>query len=132
MRGLATLPLAPLALLALLAFAACSDEGPSPNRGTLTATLQSPNGKEGAAVLVLFGSGLGEIRRLGDTEVYRRDEDGLTRLVLVNMDGGELSFELDVSDVRLPPVAVVLEVAGPDDELRAGLSSYRIEFQGDA
>ena len=66
-----------LLLIGLLA--ACSDEGPVAGAGTLTATLTSPAGAEGAAVLTLFGDGLGAITAVGETEVHARTGDSSTR-----------------------------------------------------
>ena len=118
-------------LLALSVFlwAACSDHGPVADSELLTATLVSPNGAEGAAVIVLYDV-RGGIAPVGDTELYQSHGDVLTRLVLINQVGGTLSFAVEVFAVGSPPVAVVLEVAGPDDELRASLSGYRVEFGG--
>ena len=117
------------ALLALsLVLAACTDAGPAVRRGDLTVTLISPNGDEGAAVLLLLGEGVVDTRRVGETEVYSELADGAMRVVLVHPAGGTLSFELGLTNWRRRPVAVVSQVAAPDDQLRDDLSAYRVSF----
>ena len=119
--------MAVLGWVALL-LAACSDEGPVSGPGTLTATLTGPNGAEGAAVLSLLGDGLGAVSAVGATEVYVRSGDSNLRIVLINQEGGALSFQVAVADTTQPPSAVIHEVAGPDDELRPTVSGYALEF----
>jgi hypothetical protein len=45
--------------VAVAALAACTDAGPVSGPGTVDAILISPNGAEGAALVVLSGDGLG-------------------------------------------------------------------------
>lgn len=116
------------ALGAVVVAGACSDEGPVSGPGTMTATLAGPNAAEGAAVVALLGDGVGDISPIGSTEVYARAANGSTRIVLINPNGGELSFRVAVSDTTQPPAAVVEQVAGPDDELRASLETYSLEL----
>ena len=115
-------------LYAVLALAACSDVGPSPGPGILTATLRSPSGDEGAAVLLLIGEGVDEVTAVGETEVFAITSGEATRVVLINQSGGTLSFNVAVRDLSWPLVALVREVAGPDDELRSDLGQYLVEF----
>lgn len=96
--------------------------------GTLTATLVSPNGAEGAAVIVLAGEGVTDVRPAGDTEVHSRTAGSTTYVVLLSEPGGTLAFSLSVPDTTQPPTAVVQQVAGADDALRDVLSGYRVEF----
>ena len=117
-----------LFLLAALSLAACADEGPVSGPGTLTATLVSPNGPEGAALVELVGENIGAITALGDTEVFSESDGGSTQVVLVNQSGGALSFWVAVADTTAPPSAVVHQVSGPDDQLRATLDGYALEF----
>ena len=108
--------------------AACTDEGPVSGPGTMTATLRSPNGAEGAAVLVLTADDVGAITAAGATEVYSFKGGGSTQVVLINPAGGDLSFQVAVADTTQPPGFVLEQVAGPDDELRTSLSAYDLEF----
>jgi len=117
------------ALIGALALAACMDAGPRPGPGTATATLISPNGEEGAAVLLLAGEGVTAIEPIGDTEVWASTSGDETRVVLINQLGGTLAFEVVMADLRRPFVADVIEVAGPDDALRADLTGYRVELE---
>lgn len=116
------------ALTVALVVAACSNEGPQSGPGTMTATLSSPNGAEGAAVVTLLGDGIGAISALGGTEVHSRPGDSSVRIVLINQTGGDLSFQVAVPDTTRPPAAVVAEVAGPDDALRPTVDGYTVEF----
>lgn len=116
-------------LVAGLVLAACSDGGPGPGPGTLTATLRSPNGDEGAAVILLVGEGVTGVGAVGDTEVHATTSGDETHVVLINQRGGRLAFTLDVEDLRRPPLALVTEVAGPDDALRSDLERYSVEVE---
>jgi hypothetical protein len=116
------------ALVASLVLAACTDVGPGRGPGTLTATLRSPNGDEGAAVVLLVGEGVVGVNPLGATEAYSVVSRAATRVVLINQAGGSLSFELEVADLRQPVVGLVQQVAGPTDALRSDVSAYRLEF----
>lgn len=116
-------------LTAALLLAACStDEGPRSGPGTMTATLSGPNGPEGAAVVTLLGDGVGAVTAVGGTEVHSRSGDGGVRIVLINEVGGDLLFRVAVADTTQPPSTVVVEVAGPDDELRSSVDGYTVEF----
>ena len=117
-----------LSALTLALLAACADEGPVSGPGTMTATLSSPNGPEGAALVILLGEVVGEITRVGETEVYSYSANSTTQVVLINQVGGDLSFQVAVADTTDPPGHVVQEVAGPDDELRTPTSEYELEF----
>ena len=117
-----------LSALTLALLVACADEGPVSGPGTMTAVLVSPNGAEGAALLILLGSGVGQITRVGDTEVYSYSSANATQIVLINQAGGDLSFQVAVADTTDLPSVVVQEVAGPDDELRTPTSGYDLEF----
>ncbi len=110
--------------------AACADEGPVSGPGTLTGTLLSPNGAEGAALLMVLGDGFSNVTGVGDTEAYGQAGIGSTKVVLVNQAGGELSFRVAVPDTTQAPQVVVEQVAGPDDEARSGVAGYLVEFGG--
>lgn len=107
---------------------ACSDESPRSGPGTMTATLTSPNGAEGAAVVVLLEGGLEGFTAVGDVEMYAEVGAGSSRVVLVHPSGGDLAFRLAVPDTTQPPAWVIEQVAGPDDELRADVTRYTMEF----
>lgn len=118
------------AITALPFMAACGDDPPVPGPGTLTATLVGPNGDEGAAVVALFGDGIESVSGIAPTQVFPRlDGDG-ARIVLVNQDGGLLEFQVALADTTQIPDVVIIEVAGPDDELRADVTGYDVELIG--
>ena len=117
----------PSLVLATLAVAACADEGPVSGPGTLTATLASPNGPEGAAVVAFFGPGIGDPTP-GTGELHWLRRGDTVRAVWLDQRGGELVFTVAVADTTRKPGSVVLQVAGPDDRLRTDLSRYALEF----
>ena len=117
-----------LTALLLTALGACTDEGPVSGPGTMTATLRSPYGAEGAALVVLVGDDIGAVGSAGDTEVYSHSGSTATQVVLINPDGGDLAFQVSVADTTQPPSFFVQQVAGPDDRLRADLTAYDLEF----
>ncbi|MDE0898402.1 MAG: hypothetical protein OSA81_05240 [Longimicrobiales bacterium] len=94
----------------------------------MTATLVGPNGAEGAALVSLFGDGVGEITGLGNTEAYAETSVEGTQLVLINQVGGDLAFQVAVTDTTDLPAWVVSQVAGPDDALRADVRPYSLAY----
>ena len=117
-----------MAILGLVLSVACVDQSPA-GPGILTATLISPNGPEGAALVVLMGSGIGEATPLGNNELYASAHLDELRIVLINQQGGELEFQVEVADTRINPIVAVEEVAGPGNQLRSALGSYRLEYR---
>ena len=116
------------AFLALSLLVACADQSP-PGPGILTATLKSPNGAEGAALVVLMGSGIGEATPLGNTELYTNSNLDELRIVLINQNDGTLAFRVEVADTTIKPAAIVEEVANPDNQIRSTLDGYQLEFR---
>jgi hypothetical protein len=113
----------------MLLAAACGDGGPESGPGTLTATVLSPNGAEGAAVVEVFGPGIGAVGAL-EGRVFSERRGDTVRVVMVrDGDAGDLRFTLSVADTTEFFGGTVLEVAGPDDALRAGVSSYTLEVR---
>lgn len=116
-----------LIVATLAGLVACSDEGPVSGPGTVTATLTSPNGADGAALIVLSGEGLGEVSSVEPTEAFASTDDGSTRIILINQDGGELTFRIALADTTLLPRAVIHQVAAPNDTLRS-VTGYSVDF----
>lgn len=110
-------------LLLLPLVAACDLFGPS-GPGSLTARVvgQGPDGQGvavGAAVLQVSGSGVRGIASAGASRIFSRQqtEPGTWRVVVVNPDGGELLFEIEVDDVAAPaPSTLIFTAADTSDE----------------
>lgn len=119
---------APAALL--LALAACSDGGVAPplEGGVMTATLRSPNGAEGAAVVELSGAGIQSVDAAAGATVFAEAAGGVTRVVVLRATPGALAFRVTMADGAPAPDATVVEVADGSDVPRASLSGYRVEF----
>lgn len=118
-----------LAALALLSSCG-SDGGGEPRQSvTWTAQLVSPNGDEGAAVLELDGA-VAATRAPAGTRVMHHVDGGVTRIVVVRDQPGQLSFEVDLAERGAAPAASVIEVSGPDDALRASTEGYRLSLRG--
>lgn len=121
--------LATLLAGAVLLSAACGDTGPESGPGTLTATVVSPNGAEGAAMVEFFGPGIVDVAPL-DGRMFSERRGDTVRVVLVrDGDAGDLRFTLTVADTTQLFTGTVLEVAGPDDALRPGVSTYSLEIR---
>ena len=114
-----------VAVLAAAPLTACGDAGPVSGPGRLTATVVSPNGAEGAAMIKVIGSGVVDILPLEGRVFSERHGDTLN-VVVVNPEGGALRFTVSVADTTTPPQAVLLEVAGPDDRVRP-LAGYSVQ-----
>lgn len=111
----------------LVGTAACGDQGPASGPGELTVRVVSPNGAEGAAVVHLVGDGMGALSPV-DGRVFGGQDGDTLRVVVVNEAGGELRFQLAVADTTVKPQGVLVEVSGPDDQLRA-LTGYTLEIR---
>jgi hypothetical protein len=114
---------------ALLALAACDGgtDVPEPAGGDYTAVLQSPNGAEAAAQLELSGAGIEDVQS-STAFLSSSAMSGGRRVVLVRAQAGTLEFRVRMAEGQAPPDVRVVEVAAPDDALRASLSGYRVTF----
>ncbi len=118
--------------VALVCFAAilvaCDDEvtPPEPVPGDLVVTLVSPNGAEGAVVLETADEGIEAIQSLAG-EAHHWRNDGVSRIVVLLEEPGEIRFVLSLTDVNRPPAIEILEVAAPDNGLRDDLSEYAFD-----
>ncbi len=112
-------------LVAGLSACNTSPSGPS-GPGRLEVSLASPNGSEGAAVIVLKGSGLFELGGVAGQIFTARSADSLVAVVVLD-EPGVIKFTVRVEDVAVVPSARVVEVAGADNQLRTSLAGY--EFQ---
>jgi hypothetical protein len=100
-------------------------EGP----GAFHATLVSPAGAEGSAVIeIVGGSSLGTISPQSG-QVFYRHRSGVTRLVVVLDEPGTIRFQIRTEDVAVVPSATVIQVADGNDQLRGSLSGYSVELE---
>ncbi|MBW3535156.1 MAG: hypothetical protein KY453_08070 [Gemmatimonadetes bacterium] len=116
-----------LALL-LTGLSGCLDTPTDGGRrsGEMRASLVSPHGAEGSAVLEVVS---GEILDVASPGPFVRVYWGISnvrRVVVIRRDPGEIAFRLLARDVNDPPELRVLEVGGPDDVLRPSLSGYSV------
>lgn len=121
--------LARLAVPVLLALAACDGgtDVPEPAGGEYDAVLQSPNGPEAAAQLELSGAGIEDVRS-STAFLASSPVSGGRRVVIVRQQPGTLEFRVRMAEGQGPPDVRVLEVAAPDDAVRASVSGYRVVF----
>lgn len=117
-----------LSILALTFFGWGCDNPPPPGPGTLTVTLVSPTQAEGAAQIRLVGPGMGAAAPLEGELHVRRRGDTLSVLVL-RPDSGSLRFLLQVEDTTRRPRGSVVQVAGPDNAVRAALGGYAVDIR---
>jgi hypothetical protein len=118
----------PLLVLWVGALSSCGTNSP-PQIVEITGRLVSPNGNEGAAVIeidglvspVIYGENAGD-------EFHPGSVGGMHRVVIVKSEPGEISFTLFLNGTAELPTATVIEVAGPDDQIRTSLDGYRVEF----
>ena len=112
----------------VLAVLAC-DSGPS-GPGTLVATVTGNS--LGGVVLEVRGRGIVGFEGLDNTQVYAAplaEVANAHRVLLIDPEGGELRFEIQVEDVGMnDPVMHVVSAAGVDNltRLTAGIET-RVE-----
>jgi hypothetical protein len=116
-----------LAGVAVLGVAGCGDEAtpPEPVPGDLAVSLVSPNGAEGAAVFQTSDAGVVEVSATG-AQAFQLTAGGVTRIVVLLDEPGDISFTLGVEDLNQPPELQIVEVADPENRLRADLSQYTV------
>ena len=123
-----------LASIAALLFAplACTgDDGSGAPRDPLVrlATVESPNGAEGAAVVELAGDVAADVSADDGSEAFAESALGVTRVVVVRAAPGALRFRLRLPAGATPPTARVIEVADGDNRLRASVAGYSVRFR---
>ncbi|HEX9690584.1 MAG TPA: hypothetical protein VGA22_00620 [Gemmatimonadales bacterium] len=110
----------------LLGIGACAPDEPMP--GEMKATLVSPNGPEGAAVIEIAGN-FPDIVPSGGVYLYSHVADGVTRIVLVRQAPDNIVYWLFVDDTRNPPETTVLQVSAPDNTLRSLTAGYHVQYE---
>ena len=130
-RTLGTRALTMAVLVAALSGCFSDPVGGGPRQaGEMTATVVSPNGDEGSAILEVAS---GTIVAVGSTESYTQVYGVATapaRVVVVRLEPGEIALHLVAADVNHPPELRVVQVAGPDNALRTDLSGYSVRLSG--
>jgi len=80
-------------------------------------------------VVEVLGPGMGEVGALEGRVFSERRGDTLRVVVVRDEGAGDLRFTLEVADTTQVFTGTVLEVAGPDDEVRTALSAYVLELR---
>ncbi len=116
-----------LIALAAVTFVACGDDPtpPEPVPGDLLVTVVSPNGAEGSAVLETAEAGIVGVSA-DEAQVFHWRAGGLSRVVVLLDQAGELRFRLSVEDLNRPPRLRIVEVADSSNTLRPSLAGYRV------
>jgi hypothetical protein len=117
------------AAIGLVLVVSASGCGTEPLYRAFEASVISPNGPEGAAVLELDGT-FPEVVAPSGTQIFTHTSGGVTRVVLVLTNPGTLEFTVTLDDVGEAPDVRVIEVADGSNGLRASLSGYHVEFAG--
>jgi hypothetical protein len=120
-------------LPALLAAACTPDRGTQPSiGGEYVGQLDSPFSAEGAAVIELTSPDLREVSAPGRILVARGVTERTTRIIVINpphlLTGGPLAFRVRMAKGALPPVATVLQVSGPVNQVRDFVNGYQVNF----
>jgi len=115
-----------LLVWAMAAIWGCADAAPVSAPGTLVATLESPNGAEGAALMRLIGGVTGVEPLTGD--VHSSAAGDTTRVLVLLDTPGEIAFRVSVADTTRLPWAILVQVADGENEVRTGLGGYSVRF----
>ncbi|MFW6202307.1 MAG: hypothetical protein ACOC8B_07000 [Gemmatimonadota bacterium] len=113
------------------AVAAYGDEPPSQPPGpavVVTATLISPHGAEGAAILDVAADAVVDVSMAAGSAFTAEAGDRL-RIVLVRTTAGNIRAEIGLRDASADLEPRVVQVAGPSNELRADPVDYRVEVE---
>jgi len=126
MKGASVLRL--LVVVAVGPLAGCGDAGPQSGPGSFTATVVSPNGAEGSALVSFFGPGIGNVSS-AEGRLFSERAGDTVRVVVAADAPGELHFVVAVADTTAPPQGDVLQVADGEDRLRSTVAGYVLEFR---
>lgn len=119
-----------LVLPLLLALAACDGgqgTGAALSGGEFIATLESPHGAEGAAILEITGAGVEEVSAAAAT-LFQQPVSGGRRVVLVREPAGRIEFRVRVAPGNDVPDVRVLQVVDGNDALRPSTDGYTVSF----
>ena len=114
-------------VLSLLFVIGCDGSTEPSGPGTITVSIVSPNGAEGAAILDIVGP-VETVTGANDVSAYPTPSATGTRVVLVRMTPGSLQVRLGIPDVSRPPSVSVIEVADGNDRLRESVGGYSVEL----
>ncbi len=118
-------------MLALL-IGAC-DSGPS-GAGTLSVTVEGPEGSPGAALILVSGEGVTGFTARGGTQLFHEragEAEGTWRVVVVNPGEGALEFGVEVRDLGSARVSGrILELSDRENErvAQADLETYHVRI----
>ena len=115
------------ALLALAAAMSCGDGGTEPEANVVNARLVSPFSDDAAALLELTGT-IESVSAPADITVYTHPGDGVTRVLLIRETPGIMEMTLRLPSGAAPPAAKVLDVSDGQDQPRADLGAYKVEY----
>lgn len=101
----------------------CGDAQP----GEVDVFLVSPNGPESAAIVELDGV-FDQVSAPPSAVAFSEIVDGRTRIAIMMRTHGEVWFSVLVPNASDPPPGLVLEVAGPSNEIRASVEGYGLQF----
>jgi hypothetical protein len=108
--------------------AACESTAPSAGPGTLTARLSPASAADGAMLLAIPAEGIRAIHEIPD-RVIASKVGGTWFVAVISPAGGDLSFRVDVDDMSKPPSAKIREIATTDNNLRALVADYAVDFR---
>ena len=112
----------------VLALSAC-DWGPR-GHGQLSGIVTSGAIPVGAIVLEISGPGVQGFSESGQTRVFFAEPaTDVYRVVLVTADPDQIRFQVDVDDVRSPPLtAVVVEAVDDNNSVITDLSGIAVQL----
>ena len=119
-----------LLLAVLVSAIGCSgaDAGPVSGPGSFVATLESPNGVEGASLIHLIGGGVSSVQPLSG-ELFTSTSGDTTKVLVVLTTPGDVAFRVQVADTTQPPIVVLLQVADGDNRSRGSLQGYEVRLR---
>ena len=105
----------------------CGDGGTEPKENVVHARLVSPFTDDGAALLELSGA-VESVSAPPDITVYTQPSDGVMHVLLIRETPGAIEMTLRLPSGSAPPAAKVLEVSDGQDQPRATLGDYKVQY----
>jgi hypothetical protein len=114
--------------LLLLAATSCGGDATEPKENVVNARIVSPYSDDGAVFLELTGTVESVVAPEGTTAYTHPIGGSATRVLLIRDTPGPIEFTIRLPRGAAPPGVKVLEVSDGQDQPRADISAYSVQY----